>query len=114
VIVLRLSFETISQNLIVRLDGELDHHTAEEIRNEIDKEIDKNNSKNIIFDLSNMNFMDSSGIGVVIGRYKKVSKLGGQAAVVHMNSRIERIFKMSGLLNIVKKYENKKQAIERL
>lgn len=113
-IVLRLNFEPINENLIVKLDGELDHHTAEEIRQEIDKEIDKNNSKNVIFDLSKMNFMDSSGIGVVIGRYKKVSKLGGQVAVVNVNSRVERIFKMSGLFNIVKKFENKNQAIERL
>lgn len=113
-IVLRLNFEPINENLIIIFDGELDHHTAEEIRQEIDKEIDKNNSKNVIFDLSKMNFMDSSGIGVVIGRYKKVSNLGGQAAVVNVNSRVERIFKMSGLFNIVKKYENINEAIERL
>ncbi len=109
-----LTFEPINQNLIVRLDGELDHHTAEEMRKEIDKEIDKNNCKNVIFDLASVNFMDSSGIGVVIGRYKKVSKRGGQVAVVNVNSRVERIFKMSGLFNIVQKFENKNQAIERL
>jgi len=111
---LYLTFEPINQNLIVRLDGELDHHTAEEMRKEIDKEIDKNNCKNVIFDLASVNFMDSSGIGVVIGRYKKVSKRGGQVAVVNVNSRVERIFKMSGLFNIVQKFENKNQAIERL
>lgn len=111
---MRLSFEAIDQNLVVKLNGELDHHTAEEIREEIDKEIDKSNSKNIIFDLEKLNFMDSSGIGVVIGRYKKVSKMGGKAAVVNMNSRVERIFKMSGLFNIVKKFENKKEAVERI
>lgn len=113
-IILYLTFEPINQNLIVRLDGELDHHTAEEMRKEIDKEIDKNNCKNVIFDLASVNFMDSSGIGVVIGRYKKVSKRGGQVAVVNVNSRVERIFKMSGLFNIVQKFENKNQAIERL
>ena len=113
-IILHLTFEPINQNLIVRLDGELDHHTAEEMRKEIDKEIDKNNSKNVVFDLASVNFMDSSGIGVVIGRYKKVSKRGGQVAVVNVNSRVERIFKMSGLFNIVQKFENKNQAIERL
>ena len=111
---MRLSFETINQNLIVLFDGELDHHTSQEIRIEIDNEIDKNNCKNIIFDLSGMNFMDSSGIGVVIGRYKKVNKLGGQAAVVNLSGRVEKIFRMSGLFNIVKHFENKQQAIERL
>ncbi|QEK12460.1 anti-sigma F factor antagonist [Crassaminicella thermophila] len=111
---MRIHFETIYNNLVIKLNGELDHHTAEEIRDEIDKEIDNNNVKNIIFDLEDMHFMDSSGIGVVIGRYKKVQKLGGQAAVINMNNRVERIFKMSGLFNIVKKFENKKEALERL
>lgn len=96
------------------MNGELDHHTAQEIRNEVDREIENNHIKNIIFDMTNMHFMDSSGIGVVIGRYKKVQKLGGQAAVIHMNNRIERIFKISGLFNIVNKFENIKDALERL
>jgi stage II sporulation protein AA (anti-sigma F factor antagonist) len=111
---LRIDFETIHNHLVVKLNGELDHHTAEGIREEVDKEIDNNNIKNIIFDLEGMHFMDSSGIGVVIGRYKKVQKLGGQAGVINMNSRVERIFKMSGLFNIIKKFENKNEAIERL
>jgi stage II sporulation protein AA (anti-sigma F factor antagonist) len=111
---LRLSFENINKNLIIKLDGELDHHSSEEIRDEIDREIDQYGVKNIIFDLSGMNFMDSSGIGVVIGRYKKVSKMGGEVAVVNINSRVERIFKMSGLFNIVKKFESKKQAVDSL
>ncbi|MCT4618007.1 MAG: anti-sigma F factor antagonist [Marinisporobacter sp.] len=111
---MRIDFETIHNHLVVKLNGELDHHTAEGIREEVDKEIDNNNIKNIIFDLEGMHFMDSSGIGVVIGRYKKVQKLGGQAGVINMNSRVERIFKMSGLFNIIKKFENKNEAIERL
>ncbi len=111
---MRLSFENINKNLIIKLDGELDHHSSEEIRDEIDREIDQYGVKNIIFDLSGMNFMDSSGIGVVIGRYKKVSKMGGEVAVVNINSRVERIFKMSGLFNIVKKFESKKQAVDSL
>ncbi|MBB6216031.1 stage II sporulation protein AA (anti-sigma F factor antagonist) [Anaerosolibacter carboniphilus] len=111
---MRLSFENINKNLVIKLDGELDHHTAEEIRDEIDREIDHYSVKNIIFDLSGMNFMDSSGIGVVIGRYKKVSKMGGEVAVININSRVERIFKMSGLFNIVKRFENKNQAVDSL
>lgn len=111
---MHIQFETIYNHLIVKVDGELDHHTAEEIREEIDKQIDIKNIKNIIFDLKDMNFMDSSGIGVVIGRYKKVEKLGGQAAVINMNKRVERIFKISGLFNIINKYENKNEAIESL
>ncbi len=109
-----LAFEIRDKNLIVKLNGELDHHTAEEVREEIDQKIEQNNIKNIIFDFKDMKFMDSSGIGVVIGRYKKVNKLDGQAAVVNMNSHIERIFKMSGLFNIIMRFESKEQAIENL
>jgi stage II sporulation protein AA (anti-sigma F factor antagonist) len=111
---LDLAFEIRDKNLIVKLNGELDHHTAEEVREEIDQKIEQNNIKNIIFDFKDMKFMDSSGIGVVIGRYKKVNKLDGQAAVVNMNSHIERIFKMSGLFNIIMRFESKEQAIENL
>ncbi len=111
---LQVNFEVFDQNLVVKLIGELDHHFAEEIREKIDREIDQNEIKNIVFDLSEINFMDSSGIGVVIGRYKKVQRKGGQVAVINMNSRIEHIFKMSGLFNIVQKFRNKKQAFERL
>lgn len=111
---MQVNFEMVDQNLFVKLAGELDHHSAEDIRDKIDKQIDKNEAKNIIFDLADVHFMDSSGIGVVIGRYKKVQRKGGQAAVIHMNSRIESIFKMSGLFHIIQKFENKKQALERL
>lgn len=111
---MHLNFEVINNTLVARIEGELDHHTAEEIREDIDRKIDQHSVKNLLFDLQGMHFMDSSGIGLVIGRYKRLSKVGGQVAVVHMNNRIERIFKMSGLLNIVKKYDTKQQAIENL
>lgn len=107
-------FEIVNNDLVVKLDGELDHHTAKTVREEIDRQIDENNTKNIIFDLEGIHFMDSSGIGVVMGRYKKVHRLGGETGVINLSSRVEKIFKMSGLFNIVKKFENKKEALERL
>lgn len=111
---MHLKFETIDGTLITHIEGELDHHAAEEIRTEIDRKIDQQGIKNLLFDLKGMNFMDSSGIGLVIGRYKRVNKIGGQVAVIHMNKRIERIFKMSGLLQLVKAFDSKQQAIDNL
>ncbi|MFZ5966176.1 MAG: anti-sigma F factor antagonist [Bacillota bacterium] len=111
---MQISFETVDNKLFIKLEGELDHHTAEEIREEIDREIEDKGVRNVIFDMSGMRFMDSSGIGVVIGRYKKVNKFGGQVGVINMNKRIEKIFEMSGLFNIVKKFDNKKQAVDSL
>ena len=111
---MHLKFEVINSTLVAQIEGELDHHTAEEIREDIDRKMDQHRVKNLLLDLQGMNFMDSSGIGLVIGRYKRLHKTGGHVAVIHMNSRIERIFKMSGLLNIVKRFDTKQQAIENL
>ena len=67
---MQLQFEVIADTLVVKFDGELDHHVAKNIRTKIDEIIDQQGVRNLIFDLNNMKFMDSSGIGVIIGRYK--------------------------------------------
>ena len=66
------SFDIVGRNLIIRLNCELDHHISEQIRKRIDNIIDTKAIKNIIFDFEKVSFMDSSGIGVIMGRYKKV------------------------------------------
>ncbi len=68
-----LQFKFKNEILIAVMAGELDHHSAEEVRNKIDNEMDVQGLKNLILDFAGVNFMDSSGIGVVIGRYKKLS-----------------------------------------
>lgn len=69
---MNLAFEEREDILIVHMEGELDHHTAEEVRSRIDDRIDRTGFYKVIMDFTNVNFMDSSGIGVVIGRYKKL------------------------------------------
>jgi stage II sporulation protein AA (anti-sigma F factor antagonist) len=85
---LQLQYEVVDNTLIVKFDGELDHHVAKDIRTEIDETIDRQRVKNLIFDLNNMSFMDSSGIGVIIGRYKHINKLGGKVSVIHTTAKI--------------------------
>ena len=85
--------------LIVRLAGEIDHHSADIIRIRIDNEIVKSGVKNIIFDLQRVEFMDSSGIGVFVGRYNNIRRLGGKAAILCCSDRIRRILKLSGIHN---------------
>ncbi len=108
---MRLKFEVMDNILVVYLDGELDHHSAEEVREDIDNNIDSRNIRNLIFELSNMNFMDSSGIGVVIGRYKKIDKSGGKVGVVNSNPHVDRIFQMAGIYKIIHKYKTKDEAL---
>lgn len=101
-----LECKIVNRNLIVQLKCELDHHNAQYIREKIDKLIERHNIKNIIFDFSEMDFMDSSGIGVIMGRYKILSHSGGLVAVVNIKPSIDRIFSLSGLYKIIKKYDN--------
>ena len=61
--------------------------------------------KNIIFDFKNIRFMDSSGIGVIIGRYKKISSEGGKVSVVNVNDRVKKIFNLSGMNKIINIYD---------
>lgn len=111
---MEITAKVVNRNLIITINGDIDHHTSEEIRNKIDKEIQRNNIKNLIFDFSNVCFMDSSGIGMVIGRYKLVGKQGGAVAACGIDGNIKRIFDLSGLKSILKTYENSQQALEAL
>lgn len=108
---MELQYEMERNVLIVKFNGELDHHVAKSIRTDLDETIIQNRAKNLIFDLKDMKFMDSSGIGVIIGRYKHISKLGGKVSVINVTNQIDKIFTISGLYNIVNKYKNKKEAL---
>ena len=99
------TYEIYQRCLIIRLDGELDHHNAIRIREEADKLIDRNHIKHIIFDFSSAGFMDSAGIGVIMGRYRKVIFIGGKTAVANVNTAVDRIFRLSGLYKIIEKYD---------
>lgn len=96
--------EEKNRYLMVHIKGELDHHTAEEIREKIDKTYSRTSCKDIVFDFEQMEFMDSSGIGVIIGRYKNAKKQGGHVFVANMSESIQRIFNISGLHKIIKSY----------
>jgi len=101
-----VSFKILGQTLVVSPTGELDHHNASALREKIDKETTRENIKNIVFDFSDVSFMDSSGIGLIIGRYKLITALGGVTAVCHMGDALKRIFDISGLKKIIRSYKD--------
>jgi stage II sporulation protein AA (anti-sigma F factor antagonist) len=107
-------YEISDRCLIVILNEELDHHNAIRIREKADKLIERNHIKHIIFDFSGVDFMDSAGIGVIMGRYKKVIFIGGKIAVSSVNSAVDRIFKLSGLYKIIDKYDSVETALHYL
>lgn len=107
-------YEIYQRCLVIRLREDLDHHNAIRIREKADKLIERNHIKNIVFDFTDAGFMDSAGIGVIMGRYKKVIFIGGKIAVTSVNSTIDRIFRLSGLYKIIDKYDTVEAALNRL
>ena len=103
---MQLNFKSIDKTLIVSINGEMDHHTSEDARDRIDSQIDKNSAKNVILDFTGVSFMDSAGIGVIIGRYKKISPHYGKVAIVNASPHIKRLLEISGIFKISKLYDN--------
>lgn len=109
---MELSIDILKNNLIAGLKGELDHHTSEDVRKKIDQQYYNNNLLNIILDLRSLSFMDSSGIGLIMGRYKNCVDRKGNLSIISTNPYIDRILKMSGLLRIINIYSSIDEAIK--
>ena len=110
---IRCSLE--QKNLVIEFKtSELDHHITNEVRDGIDSVLNSRPIKNIIFDFKNIRFMDSSGIGVIIGRYKKIANDGGKVSVINVNARVKKIFDLSGMNKIISIYDTHEQAISSL
>ena len=97
-----------NQCLVIRLPKEIDHCQAEQIRQECERSFMNFIIRDIIFDFSDTSFMDSSGIGIIMGRYKTVSLIGGEVWAVHTNERIRKILIFSGAAKIMQIYEGEK------
>ncbi|HIU34096.1 MAG TPA: anti-sigma factor antagonist [Candidatus Pullichristensenella excrementigallinarum] len=98
-----LSYEKNRGRLTIRLSGELDHFVAGRVRAELDELLRDPKIKRLVFDLSAVSFLDSSAIGLIIGRYKAMARRGGSVAVLNTDPRVDRIFEMAGLYQIVEK-----------
>lgn len=92
-----------NSTLYILFKGELDEYTASYTRSAVDKLLEQNNFKEVIIDLSELSFMDSTGIGVLIGRYKKLKSSHVPIYICNPNNHVEKIFQMSGLYEIMPK-----------
>ena len=95
--------EVTGNMLKIRAPEELDHHSAEHIRRESDEILARNNIRQIVFDFQKTVFMDSSGIGVIMGRYRNIRLTGGTVKAVHVTQRstVERILRVSGIHKVI-------------
>ena len=102
---MKLKKQLTGQALTVKLEGELDHHSAESIRSAIDREIESTGCERLTLDMEGVTFMDSSGLGVILGRYRLLNARGGTLFISGANSSVERILRMSGLYSLIRKIE---------
>ncbi len=87
--------------LMVEISEEIDHHTTEKLRRKLDDDITRFMPRKVIFDFDKVSFMDSAGIGMIIGRYKMVNMLGGTVEMKNVKKSIRKIFEMSGVVKII-------------
>lgn len=99
------------KTLIAKITGELDHHTSVKLKEELIWNIENNPVINIILDLRELTFMDSSGIGLIIGRYKSVKEKGGYFHVIGLNPQVKKVFDIAGLDKYIKQYKTLEEAI---
>lgn len=94
-------FQVIDNCLMIRLPEEVDHHRAGFICENADRLLVRDDVCNVVFDFENTRFMDSSGIGIIMGRYRKIACFGGRVYAIHADRQIQRILMVSGLNKIV-------------
>ena len=111
---LQIDLERKEKVLLVRLEGELDHHTAQELRGQIEHDLKSGQVKHIVLNLEHLSFMDSSGLGVILGRYKQVRANGGEMVVCAISAPVKRLFEMSGLFKIIRLEETEQFALQTL
>ena len=108
---MEIFFTKQNKNLLIKIEGEIDHHNAAKLRETLDEKIRTSKALNLIFDLSGVSFMDSSGIGMVIGRYKTAKAYGGKVILASVPENIDRILSLSGVYTIIERYKTTKDAL---
>lgn len=100
--------------LIAKVYGEFDLHAADFARRDIDKCLKTQGAKHIIFDLANLAFIDSSGLGVILGRYRKVSESGGRVAISGVPPTIFKVMEIAGLNRLIPFFSDSASALKEL
>ena len=97
---MQLELERQPHALVAHLSGELDHHSAGDIRSRIDEVLLQERCPLLVLDLSGLTFMDSSGIGLIMGRYRLSRSLGGTLRIRGASPRMETVIRLAGMDNL--------------
>lgn len=100
--------------VLARVEGELDMRAAPGFRETIDAAVDNYRAKRLVLDFKKVSFIDSSGLGVILGRYKKIMPAGGRIAIAGARPQIKRVLELSGVLKIINLFETEAKALQRM
>lgn len=96
-----ISTSRAGSTLYVYFDGELDQSAADRIRADLDKAVNSQGLNSVVFDVSKLRFMDSTGVGLIMGRYKKLREKNVRLCMTKPNQQIDKVLRLSGLYNII-------------
>ena len=98
---MEINYSKKDKLLKVEITEEIDHHIVEKIRRKVDDEITRHMPRKTVFDFDRVSFMDSAGIGMIIGRYKMMKLIGGSLEIINISQTVRRILEMSGINKII-------------
>ena len=105
---MNIEYKEEDKLLYIQITEEIDHHTTEKLRRKMDYEITRFMPRKVVFDFSKVSFMDSAGIGLLIGRYKLAKMLGGSTKIINCSREAKKVLEMSGVVRIIPVEENRK------
>ncbi len=109
-----VEIKVVRNTLVVRISGELDMLVTDKIRRDIDQKLDENEIKNLILNLEKVSFIDSSGLGLILGRYKKISAQNGRMHIVGARPQVQKILFFSGINKLISMHNQEQDVINLL
>lgn len=106
-----VELKQVRNTLVVKVTGELDMLIADNLRSIIDEKLNEGTVRNLIINLEKVTFVDSSGLGVIIGRYKKMTSTEGRMYIVGAKPNVEKILRFSGINKLIPLYKNEQEII---
>ena len=107
----QVSYEEKGEELVVHIGGEIDHHSAVQVRTEIDERIIATKPARVLLELSGVDFMDSSGLGLIMGRFALIKKCGGTLALLDPSQAVMKMIKLAGMDRMVSILKTKVKGI---
>jgi len=104
-------YEAKEQILIIHLPKELDHHNCRDLKYETDLLLAENYITKVVFDFSRTEFMDSSGIGILLNRYKQMARSGGKVTLYGVNAQVGRVLTIGGINRLMEHFDTKEAAV---